>query len=161
MWTRLNLAWEGLAEALRSLCAAVLTASRVSGRGRRSGAGAGLGDITSETIRNLISSVVDIGNDLEGFGLVDYELGFAEELIVAGLLGVLHLVEEIEGEGNDEAPGSGAATKQSRISASTGIGLAGGGGGGSATARGRSRGSDIAMSGLAGPSAVGMARSGI
>lgn len=104
--------------------------------------------VTAEKVRGLIEEVVRFGDDLEGFGLVDYELGFSEELVVAGLLGVLDLVEEQEEE--DE----GAVAGGSR---GAGVGR-GGGGGGVQQQLGHRK--DVSMGGMS-VSAAGMARSGV
>jgi hypothetical protein len=138
MWTRLNLAWEGLAEAMRTRAMYVSATSYP--RSRSGGSSSEIG-FSVERVRNLIEEVVTFCNDLEGFGLVDYELGLAEELIVAGLMGALDLVEAWEGD-------DGAEAMERQGSAP-----------GAAPTRRRT---DTAMSGIQSSmtTAVGMARSG-
>lgn len=98
LWERVNVAWEGLA--LRAKDIAELEARAGDSAHGQQGR-AGVGGLSVKEVRELVEEAVKTGDELEGFGLVDYELGFAEELVVAGLVGVLDVLEQQEGEGGE------------------------------------------------------------
>jgi hypothetical protein len=71
LWRRFNLCWEALGQKQKDITEQAYQSGRQPP------------DILSaETIKRLIDDLIALGDQLENYGLVDYELGIAEEQIV-------------------------------------------------------------------------------
>ena len=58
--------------------------------------------MTVEVVTSLVEELVGLADQLEGLGLVDYQMGFAEEQIVAGFMAGLELVAGREGDAEQQ-----------------------------------------------------------